>query len=169
MEQPLIDFNDYMGIRATKRPKHHDTDTANPRQLKKKKDSESESDPGNPAKEQFLLHNDEDLMRCVEALQHHNKCTDSCFKSKDKLKANCRYGFPKNDQCKDCTFVKYELSKSKKNPKTYISLEPKRSVGDERVNQYCISLLELIRCNHDMKVICDSELCYHYLLKYVTK
>ena len=73
------------------------------------------------------------------------------------------------DANNDSSYVKYEISKSSKDAKTFITVQPPRPEGNELTNQYCRSLLELVRCNQDMKIICDGNLCYHYLLKYVTK
>ena len=56
-----------------------------------------------------------------------------------------------------------------KEGKHYIQVEPMRTPENERTNAYCRLLLQLTRCNQDMKLIIDPEMCYHYLLKYVTK
>ena len=51
----------------------------------------------------------------------------------------------------------------------FLTMEPNRPPKNERINAYCRLLLELVRCNQDMKIICDPKLCFYYLLKYVTK
>ena len=119
----------------------------------------------------FSQFSDLDLRRCAQALQHHEECRpDTCFKIKNgKKDVNCRYGYPKTEQAVGETFVKYEKSAPDSGNKLYITMEANRPPGNERINAYCRMLLQLVRANQDMKVICDPKLCFYYLLKYVTK
>ena len=94
------------------------------------------------------------LLLCQE---HKWKHVPSCFKSSSNAcKGECRYVFPRKPS------IATDMDQDGK-------LTLQRHVGNEYINNYNPVLLQLFRCNHDVRFLINSAEETYYALKYSMK
>ena len=131
-------------------------------------DDERKVKIGHPAAEAFSGFGDEDHQNLISLQTHDSPAHLKCQPPEGK---KCATGFPKmGKEVTDVAAIYYEPRQNKQLDKTYtVHVLPPRPVGNEFVNQYCRSLLHLLRCNQDCTMVNERDRFLHYLLKYVTK